>query len=412
MKTEHILSLILTAILLIATVSLLVSYSQSSGNQQKAPVYVGVAFGGNTTEQAKLLIDKVKSYTNLFILDSGINPISTNQSAVNEICDYATNAGLSIIVNLGTWTNSSDWAWRLQFYNVSREKYGDKFLGVYYDDDVGGVMLDWNWTKQFSENGPLFWGGNDISNYLIDIHYKTQMASITGTQPQNYTDEANLLNKILESNKGLNSLKQNQLTTFTSDYALYWFDYLGGYNTMLAQFGWNNSVNEQISLIRGAATLQNKTWGAIITWKYMQPPYLDTGKNIYNQMVAAYNAGAKYITIFDYPYNSTNPYGILTDDHFQELQQFWDQVVTKSAPNTVHAQAALVLPNDYGWGMRSPTDKIWGFWGPDNKSPLIWNNTQTLLNKYGLRLDIVYDDSAFPIQGNYSKIYYWNQTIT
>lgn len=412
MKTEHILSLILTAILLIATVSLLVSYSQSSGNQQKAPVYVGVAFGGNTTEQAKLLIDKVKSYTNLFILDSGINPISTNQSAVNEICDYATNAGLSIIVNLGTWTNSSDWAWRLQFYNVSREKYGDKFLGVYYDDDVGGVMLDWNWTKQFSENGPLFWGGNDISNYLIDIHYKTQMASITGTQPQNYTDEANLLNKILESNKGLNSLKQNQLTTFTSDYALYWFDYLGGYNTMLAQFGWNNSVNEQISLIRGAATLQNKTWGAIITWKYMQPPYLDTGKNIYNQMVAAYNAGAKYITIFDYPYNSTNPYGILTDDHFQELQQFWDQVVTKSAPNTVHAQAALVLPNDYGWGMRSPTDKIWGFWGPDSKSPLIWNNTQTLLNKYGLRLDIVYADSAFPIQGNYSKIYYWNQTIT
>lgn len=412
MKTEHILSLILTAILLIATVSLLVSYSQSSGNQQKAPVYVGVAFGGNTTEQAKLLIDKVKSYTNLFILDSGINPISTNQSAVNEICDYATNAGLSIIVNLGTWTNSSDWAWRLQFYNVSREKYGDKFLGVYYDDDVGGVMLDWNWTKQFSENGPLFWGGNDISNYLIDIHYKTQMASITGTQPQNYTDEANLLNKILESNKGLNSLKQNQLTTFTSDYALYWFDYLGGYNTMLAQFGWNNSVNEQISLIRGAATLQNKTWGAIITWKYMQPPYLDTGKNIYNQMVAAYNAGAKYITIFDYPYNSTNPYGILTDDHFQELQHFWDQVVTKSAPNTVHAQAALVLPNDYGWGMRSPTDKIWGFWGPDSKSPLIWNNTQTLLNKYGLRLDIVYDDSAFPIQGNYSKIYYWNQTIT
>jgi hypothetical protein len=412
MKTEYILSLILTAILLIATASLLFSYSQNSSNQQNDPVYVGVAFGGNNTEQAKLLIDKVKTYTNLFILDSGINPISTNQSAVNEICDYATNAGLNIIVNLGTWTNSSDWAWRLQFYNASRTKYGDKFLGVYYDDDVGGVMLDWNWTKQFSENGPLFWGGNDISNYLIDIHYKTQMARITGTQPQNYTDEANLLNKILESNRGLNSLKQNQLTTFTSDYALYWFDYLGGYNTMLTQFGWNNSVNEQISLIRGAATLHNKDWGAIITWKYMQPPYLDTGKNIYNQMVAAYNAGAKYITIFDYPYNSTNPYGILTDDHFQALQQFWDQVVTKSTPSAAHAQAALVLPNDYGWGMRSPIDKIWGFWGPDSKSPLIWNNTQTLLNKYGLRLDIVYDDSNFPIQGNYSKIYYWNQTIT
>jgi hypothetical protein len=29
-----------------------------------------------------------------------------------------------------------------------------------------------------------------------------------------------------------------------------------------------------------------------------------------------------------------------------------------------------------------------------------------------LRLDIIYDDPAFPIEGNYSKVYYWNQTIT
>ena len=102
----------------------------------------------------------------------------------------------------------------------------------------------------------------------------------------------------------------------------------------------------------------------------------------------------------------------MTDEHFQALQQFWNQVVTKSTPNSAHAEAALVLPNDYGSGLRSPTDKIWGFWGPDDKSALIWNNTQTLLNKYGLRLDIIYDDPAFPIEGNYSKVYYWNQTIT
>ena len=41
---------------------------------------------------------------------------------------------------------------------------------------------------------------------------------------------------------------------------------------------------------------------------------------------------------------------------------------------------------------RNINDKIWGFWGPDDKSPLIWNNTQTLLTKYGLRLDIIYED--------------------
>jgi hypothetical protein len=132
-------------------------------------------------------------------------------------------------------------------------------------------------------------------------------------------------------------------------------------------------------------------------------------------METAYNAGAKYILLFDYPYNDTNnPYGVLTDTngHFEALQDFWNQVVTKSTPTSTHAQATLVLPYDYGWGMRRVNDKIWGFWGPDDKSPLIWNNTQMLLNKYGLLLDIIYDDPAFPIQGNYSKVYYWNQTIT
>jgi hypothetical protein len=412
MKKEHSLSLILIVILLIATVSLLVSYTQSS-NSQKASVYVGVAYGGNSTIGAKLLIDRTKGYTNLFVLNSGINSISKNQTSVQEICDYATNAGLNIIVNLGTYTREN-WPWQLQFYNASKEKYGSKFLGAYYDDEPGGIPLDWNWTKQFTENSTLFGGGNALD--LSPIHYKLQMANITGTQPQNYTLEAQWFNQLLERNRGHNDLKRYNITSFTSDYALYWFDYLGGYNTLFAQLGWNESVNEQISLVRGAATMQNKDWGAIVTWKYTQPPYLDSRANIYNQMETAYNAGAKYILLFDLvfdPYNVTdNPYGTLTDDHFQALRQFWDQVVTESIPNSAHAEAALILPNNYGSGLRSPTDKIWGFWGPDDKSALIWNNTQTLLNKYGLRLDIIYEDSAFPVEGNYSKVYYWNQTIT
>src|ERR1700690_2483308 len=146
-KTRNILSLILIVILLVATVSLLVSYTQSSNIKKKPSVYVGIAFGGNTTTQAELLIDKTKSYTNLFILDAGLNPISANESAVIEICDYAVNAGLNVIINLGTWTNQSDLAWKIQFFNSSREKYGDKFLGVYYDDEPGGIPLDWNWPE-------------------------------------------------------------------------------------------------------------------------------------------------------------------------------------------------------------------------------------------------------------------------
>jgi len=410
MKTEHILSLILVAVLLVSTVSLLVSYTQSS-NSKKDPVYVGVAYGGNTTIGAKILIDRTKEYTNLFVLDAGINKISTNESAVKEICDYATKAGLNIIVNLGTFTREN-WPWQLQFFNSSRDRYADKFLGAYYDDEVAGKPFDWDWPTFFTTNSSLF---NESRSSLRDIHYKLQVSNITGKQPDNYTQEAQFFNQILERNRGLNDLKHYNITTFTSDYLLYWFDYLGGYDNLFAQLGWNESVNQQISLIRGAANMQNKDWGAFITWKYTEAPYLDTGPNIYNQMETAYNAGAKYILVFDLvfdPYNATdNPYGTMTDEHFQALQQFWNQVVTKQTPNSAKAQTVLVLPYDYGFGLRSPNDKIWGFWGPDDKSPLIWNNTQTLLDKYGLHLDIIYDDASFPIQGNYSKVYFWNKTI-
>jgi hypothetical protein len=410
MKQVRILAIVLTIILLTTSAAFLVSYTQSLNSSQKDSVYVGVAFGGDTVTQAKLLIDKTKSYTNLFILDSGINPISTNETAAREICDYAVNAGLKIIINMGSWT-PWNWPWQIQFLNTSRSIYGDKFLGAYYDDEPGGIPLDWNWTKQFAENSLTFGPrGNPLD--LTPIRLRLEAANQTGILPQDYTIEAQWFNELLERNRGHNDLKRYNITSITSDYALYWFDYIGGYDTLFAQLGWNASVNEQIALLRGAATMQNKEWGVIITWQYTQPPYLDTGANIYSQMEAAYNAGAKYITIFDYPYNSTdNPYGVMTEGHFEALEQLYNQVVTKSIPTSAHAQATLVLPNNYGFGMRSPTDKIWGFWGPDEKSPIIWNATQTLLNRYGLGLDIIYDDPAFPIQGNYSKVYYWNQTI-
>jgi hypothetical protein len=77
MKRAHILSLTLCIIVLVASVSLLVSYTQSS-SQPKNPPYVGVAFCGNTTIQAQALIDRVKDYTNLFVMACGINPISDN----------------------------------------------------------------------------------------------------------------------------------------------------------------------------------------------------------------------------------------------------------------------------------------------------------------------------------------------
>ena len=180
---------------------------------------------------------------------------------------------------------------------------------------------------------------------------------------------------------------------------------------MFGQIGWNHSLAQDIALLRGAANMQNKDWGAMITWKYNQLPYLDSGKEIYNQMVTAYEAGAKYITVFNYPQLSDNPYGVMRDEHFEALRQFWNDAVNhKISHNSITADTVLVLPNNYGWGMRNPADRIWGFWGPDEKSPLIWEQSRRLLAQYGLSLDIVYDDPNFSVAEKYTQIYWWNSS--
>jgi hypothetical protein len=205
---------------------------------------------------------------------------------------------------------------------------------------------------------------------------------------------------------------QFNVSILTSDYALYWWDYLGGYDTVFAQLGWNNSAAQEIGLVRGAANLQGKNWGTIITWTYTQQPYLTSGEEMFNQMRLSYECGAEHVIIFSYAEDMNGPYGTLQDEHFQALQRFWNDVVHN--PNVKHggvkAEEVLVLPKDYGWGMRRPQDKIWGLWSVDSISPQVWTQFQNCLQQYGSKLDVVYDDPLFPVAGKYSHIYYWNQT--
>ena len=78
-----------------------VIYAINNDNKSAPDVNVGIAFCGNTTAEAELLIDKVKSYTNLFILNAAGNPIRRNQTTIEEICDYAVAHGLQVIINVG-----------------------------------------------------------------------------------------------------------------------------------------------------------------------------------------------------------------------------------------------------------------------------------------------------------------------
>jgi hypothetical protein len=400
---KPILTLSLILLLVIASASFLISSPMTMNRIRQSPFYVGVTFCGNTTAEAKLLIDRVKTYTNLFVLQSW--PISTNETATNEICNYAVAQGLNIIVYFG-WLNGSI-TWYEPWLDTAKQRWKDHFLGVYYYDEPGGITLDYNWTNYFS--------GMKLRNSL---GYRTHSAAIDAyingsSSPRDYDLAEAIYHFYLAMDSNLTALKKRSITAFTSDYALYWFDYKE-YDVILTQLGWNDTLAQDIALIRGAAHMQNKSWGAIITWKYTEPPYLDTGKEVYNQMRMAYEAGAEYVIIFNYPQIKGNSYGILTDEHFEALERFWNDAMVspnwKTVPNLSEPQAALVLPKNYGWGMRSPDDRIW-YWGPDEKTLQIWDLSRKLIAQYGLRLDIVYDDPAFPIAGKYSQVYFWNQSI-
>ena len=205
---------------------------------------------------------------------------------------------------------------------------------------------------------------------------------------------------------------QKPVEAFTSDYGLYWFDYESGYDVVLAQVGWNNSIAQEIGLVRGAAAMHNKGWGTILTWKYSEAPYLGSGEELFQQMNASYAAGAKFVVLFNYADDMKGPYGTLQNEHFDALERFWNQIVKNSSiqQGSIKAEAAFVLPRNYGFGLRNSNDSIWGFWAADNQAPQIHANLQKVLQKYDLRLDIVYNDSADAISDKYNHIYYWNQT--
>jgi len=395
-------------ILVSSVLAIVVYFPNDPENGATYPVepYFGVSFCGNTTAEAKLLIDRTKDYTNLFVLQSG--PISKNITAINIICEYAVDAGLDFIVFFG-WFDT-DYPWQIPWLDFAKERWGDSFLGVYLFDEPGGMQTDGNWTYAFhhvKEVDPEFY--QTIEEYIQE--------NINQTVTRDYEAAKKAYVKYVLTQRRVNELINRSITSFTSDYALYWFDYLAGYDTIFVELGWNHNTQKHIALCRGAATVQQKDWGTIIVWNELNQTSKNTGDyktgpEMLEDMHISYEAEANYIIIFNYPTDPPgNPYGILTDEHFEAMQQFWSYMQQHPEDyGKTEAQAALVLPENYAWGIRKPDDKIWGYWGPDDLSPQIWELCHDLLDQYGLALDIVYDDPDFPIADIYQEIYYWNYT--
>jgi hypothetical protein len=340
--------------------------------------YMGVTASGSVTDATKL-IDKVKDFTNLLVITN--LEITENKTSLDMVSDFAYNAGLNFFVYMvypspNTHFNYDPFKWAAE----AKDKYGDQFLGYYLWDEPGGNQLDLNQFRQFDAD----------------------------SMPYDYRDAANTFVYYLYLQMR-DFIKIDKLVT--SDYGLYWFDYEAGYDAVLCHFGWNHSRPLNIALCRGAAEMHNKTWGAIITWTYDNEPYLESSAEVYQDMVTAYQAGAKYIIVFNYP--QTGPYGLLTEEYFDVIKEFNDFISNNPQNTTSNTEkVAYVLPDNYGWGFRSPDDKIWGVWSADDKSQSIWNDIDDLIQEYGYNFDVIYDSPWTGLFGevHYDKLIWWNAT--
>ena len=402
------------ALVVVILVSVFVTIQTFTPKSETAtsPFYVGIEFGYGNASDCKLLIDKVKNYTNLIVISSTI--ITQNEFILNDTCDYAYKAGLHIIVyfpsidpifsTTGESGSYHAYLWAMK----AKDKYGPNFLGSYIYDEAGGEVLD-RASGAVNINYVSYSG----VPYSVTTDYKSAAINF----------EINAHNQM---DAYLYCAKKAGTSVMTADYGLYWFDYKAGYDTVFAEFGWGNNRQMAIALCRGAATAQNKDWGAIICWDTYtnNTGTMENGAALYKDLTLAYDNGAKYAVIFDYAGKDSatnrdlpNPYefGILNDEHFAALENFWNYVQQNPAKhNSVKATAALVLPQYYGFGFRSADDKIWGMDQADNWTTKMWNDANSLLGEYGGGLDIVYSDAEFQavISNSYERVIPWASRAT
>ena len=120
--------LLLVSILLISI--LILSTFNMSNLEPPEGFFFGVSFGQETVQEAKQLIDRVKEYTNLFLVSSW--SIIINETALNEVCDYAAESGLNFIVFFDFINLSEEGrTWHDEWILAAEDRWGDKFLGVY-----------------------------------------------------------------------------------------------------------------------------------------------------------------------------------------------------------------------------------------------------------------------------------------
>ncbi|MGD0202795.1 MAG: hypothetical protein ABSC20_02670 [Candidatus Bathyarchaeia archaeon] len=361
--------------------------AKATTTQTPPSLYFGVDVAFESIATTEQLIDNVSSYTNFFVIGCTGN---YNLTRLTIISQYVYDKGMTFIVYSDEPNYPSS-----QWLEAAKNNWGNSFLGIYYGDEEGGKQLD-------QTNYPIVKAAGNYGNAAAE----------------NYSDAANkyvsTLNWWIRS--GAYAITKNfayptEYQLFTSDYALYWYDYEAGYNTVFAEFGWqtgwaNDSRQLNVALCRGAATAFNKDWGVMITLTYNLQ--IESGPALYNDMLLAYENDAKYIIVFDSNQNWTQ--NVLQQGQLDAMKQFWQYV--QANPRTISPvsdRTAYVLPAAYGYGFRGPKDKIWGLWNADSLTIDIGMSVSTLLQMNGNNLDIVYPSQTLESAG-YKSIIYWNDT--
>jgi len=368
----------------------------------KSPdIYIGMDIGYGDEHTAIKLINEVDDYVNLIVL--GSLELTKDTEALDRVCEYLYQKDLYFIV----FVSFAEHGYipprgpDPDFFVKAIQRWGDKFLGVYLFDEVGGRLID-----------------NDHS---IDMKNAT-----------NYHEAASIYVHHLEWYLGnVTAFYQPaQYPLFISDFALYWYNYIGvgdiGYDCVFCQFLGNDIRQIAADLCRGAAKTLNKTWGVMITWSTLDDldSWVENPNRIYDDMILAYQNGAQYIIVFNSPGFTIdedgeiipNPepaeYGTLTTQHLEKMKTFWNQVSVQIKHDPFSADTAYVLPADYGFGFRGPEDRIWGKWGADELSEPIWNDINVLIQEQNKNLDIVYETQIgfVPINHPYDTLIFWNGT--
>ncbi len=376
MKFKHLTVWLI--LLLVSTLFLSCFLPAKAVTTQTSPsLYVGVDVAFGSIAATEQLIDNVSSYTNFFVIGcTG----GYNETRLTIISQYVYSKGLSFIV----YTDNPRYP-TSQWFEDAENNWGNSFLGIYYYDEPGGKQLD-------QSDNPLV---QSADNYSDAADQYVNITSLLFRGPYSITQ---------------NFAYPTEYPLFISDYALYWYDYEAGYDTVFAEFGWNYSRQLNVALDRGAATVMNKDWGVMITWTYTQPPYMESGPQLYNDMVLAYENGAKYIIVFDSNENYTQ--SVLQQGQLDAMNQFWQYVqANPRIIGPVSDRTAYVLPADYAYGFRGPDDKIWGLWGPDSITNSICMNVSLLLQKFGTNLDLVYPDGPQTVESvGYQNVINWNDS--